>query len=209
MLTQSATLYSTNSKGSRSLLGVTLSNFYSISDMRKHFLKSPVAQRVQEGTTLQLPCQAPESDPKAEVRRIVKWNMCFCVCRGRESRCGKSEIGETSGPVGWPYTFNEPRTQWTKLDYVTSNRLTQRILQLTWYKDGAIVAPDANVIRASDGSLIMSAARLSDSGNYTCEATNVANSRKTDPVEVQVFGELVVGCWYLKGWMFITLQNDK
>lgn len=38
--------------------------------MRKHFLKSPVAQRVQEGTTLQLPCQAPESDPKAEVCSI-------------------------------------------------------------------------------------------------------------------------------------------
>ncbi|CAP37084.2 Protein CBR-UNC-5 [Caenorhabditis briggsae] len=97
--------------------------------MRKHFLKSPVAQRVQEGTTLQLPCQAPESDPKAE---------------------------------------------------------------LTWYKDGVVVQPDANVIRASDGSLIMSAARLSDSGNYTCEATNVANSRRTDPVEVQIY---VDGGW--------------
>ncbi|CAI2351792.1 unnamed protein product [Caenorhabditis sp. 36 PRJEB53466] len=97
--------------------------------MRKHFLKSPVAQRVQEGTTLQLPCQAPESDPKAE---------------------------------------------------------------LAWYKDGNVVQADANVIRASDGSLIMSAARLTDSGNYTCEAVNVANSRKTDPVEVQVY---VDGGW--------------
>uniref|UniRef100_A0A8R1IJ58 Ig-like domain-containing protein n=1 Tax=Caenorhabditis japonica TaxID=281687 RepID=A0A8R1IJ58_CAEJA len=97
--------------------------------MRKHFLKSPVAQRVQEGTTLQLPCQAPESDPKAE---------------------------------------------------------------LTWYKNGVVVAADANVIRASDGSLIMSAARLSDSGNYSCEATNVANSRRTDPVEVQIY---VDGGW--------------
>lgn len=63
------------------------------------------------------------------------------------------------------------------------------VLQLTWYKDGVVVQPDANVIRASDGSLIMSAARLSDSGNYTCEATNVANSRKTDPVEVQIYGK--------------------
>ncbi|CAB3409051.1 unnamed protein product [Caenorhabditis bovis] len=97
--------------------------------MRKHFLKTPVAQRVAEGSTVQLPCQAPESDPKA---------------------------------------------------------------QLTWYKDGEVIASDANVILASDGSLILSAARLSDSGNYSCEATNVANSRRTDSAQVHVY---VDGGW--------------
>ncbi|CAI5448044.1 unnamed protein product [Caenorhabditis angaria] len=97
--------------------------------MRKHFLKSPVAQRVAEGTTLQLPCQSPESDPKS---------------------------------------------------------------QLTWYKDGQIVAADSNIILASDGSLILSAARLSDSGTYSCEATNIANSRRTDGVDVQIY---VDGGW--------------
>ncbi|CAD6194646.1 unnamed protein product [Caenorhabditis auriculariae] len=98
--------------------------------MRKHFLKSPAtSQRVAEGSTVQLPCQAPESDPKS---------------------------------------------------------------QLSWQKDGRPLQPDANLIFASDGSLILSAARLSDSGNYTCEATNLANVRRTDVSQLNVF---VNGGW--------------
>lgn len=98
--------------------------------MRKHFIKTPTSSKVAEGATVQLGCQAPESDPKA---------------------------------------------------------------QLTWYHNGAeVTIGDSNVILASDGSLILSSARLSDSGNYSCEATNVANSRRTDPAELHVY---VNGGW--------------
>ena len=61
-------------------------------------------------------------------------------------------------------------------------------LQLIWLKDGQEVKKDANVILGSDGSLIISAARLSHSGNYTCEAHNIANRRTTDPAQLNVYG---------------------
>lgn len=49
---------------------------------------------------------------------------------------------------------------------------------------------DANLILAGDGSLIISATRLVDSGNYSCEAKNLANRRVTDPAEIVVYGML-------------------
>ncbi|VDL86107.1 unnamed protein product [Nippostrongylus brasiliensis] len=35
--------------------------------MRKHFVQSPTSDRVPEGSTVQLHCVAPESDPKAQL----------------------------------------------------------------------------------------------------------------------------------------------
>jgi leucine-rich repeat transmembrane protein FLRT len=49
---------------------------------------------------------------------------------------------------------------------------------------------DSNIILANDGSLIISAARLIDSGNYTCEAHNIAQRRATDPAIITVYGQL-------------------
>uniref|UniRef100_A0A1I7X713 Ig-like domain-containing protein n=1 Tax=Heterorhabditis bacteriophora TaxID=37862 RepID=A0A1I7X713_HETBA len=124
----------------------TLFEHVTIDDMRKHFVQSPTSERVPEGSTVQLQCVAPESDPKA---------------------------------------------------------------QLTWLKDGAQLEKlaDSNVIYANDGSLIISAARLGDSGNYSCEASNIANRRSTDPAWLNVYGQSIawdsdnlyfqVTCFYL------------
>uniref|UniRef100_F1KSM2 Netrin receptor UNC5 n=1 Tax=Ascaris suum TaxID=6253 RepID=F1KSM2_ASCSU len=67
-------------------------------------------------------------------------------------------------------------------------------VELFWLKDGREIErqSDSNIIIANDGSLIISAARLSDSGNYTCEARNVANKRSTDPAQITVY---VDGQW--------------
>lgn len=65
------------------------------------------------------------------------------------------------------------------------------VLQIFWLKDGREIErrADSNVILANDGSLIISSARVSDSGNYSCEARNVANKRRTDPAQISVYGE--------------------
>lgn len=59
-----------------------------------------------------------------------------------------------------------------------------------WLKDGKEIErhSDPNIIIANDGSLILSAARLSDSGSYTCEARNIASKRTTDPAHILVYG---------------------
>lgn len=57
---------------------------------------------------------------------------------------------------------------------------------------------DSNLILANDGSLIISAARLSDAANYTCEARNIANRRITEPAELTVYGLSFLLCFLPK-----------
>jgi hypothetical protein len=88
-----------------------------------------------------------------------------------------------------------------------------------WHKDGQqLQFPDSsltdhrrqqaassqNLIQAGDGSLILSAARLSDSGNYSCEARNMANRRVTEPAEIAVYGE---HCRLISDKFFILLLS--
>ncbi|KAI6222467.1 Netrin receptor UNC5 [Aphelenchoides fujianensis] len=69
-------------------------------------------------------------------------------------------------------------------------------VEVFWQRNGHEISSnhDSNLILANDGSLIISAVRLSDSANYTCEARNLANRRLTDPAELVVY---VDGGWSL------------
>ncbi|KAI3411949.1 hypothetical protein GPALN_002005 [Globodera pallida] len=66
--------------------------------------------------------------------------------------------------------------------------------EVHWHKNGQTVhfAPGSPLIQAADGSLIISAARLADSGNYTCEARNPANRRLSEAAQLEVY---VDGIW--------------
>lgn len=50
------------------------------------------------------------------------------------------------------------------------------------------VAQDTNLIISNDGNLIISQARLSDVGNYSCGAQNVVGRRLSDPALLSVYG---------------------
>lgn len=59
-----------------------------------------------------------------------------------------------------------------------------------WIKDGENidVLKDINFIISNEGNLIISQARFSDLGNYTCGAQNVANRRLSESAFLTVFG---------------------
>lgn len=61
-----------------------------------------------------------------------------------------------------------------------------------WLKDGMEIdtANDRNFIISSEGDLIITQARLRDTGNYTCGARNIVTEKFSDPVPFVVYGKL-------------------
>ena len=62
-----------------------------------------------------------------------------------------------------------------------------------WKFNGRTVNPalDRNFLVTGEGHLIIVAARLADTGNYTCVAENIANLRFSDPAAVTVYGKKI------------------
>ena len=59
-----------------------------------------------------------------------------------------------------------------------------------WLKDGApLEADDRNFIQSAAGHLLILQARMQDSANYTCVASNSALERHSPPAEVTVYGK--------------------
>ncbi|GMT24420.1 hypothetical protein PFISCL1PPCAC_15717 [Pristionchus fissidentatus] len=70
--------------------------------------------------------------------------------------------------------------------------LSHPIPTIEWTKDGESISLDNYRIMASDGSLLLSSARLQDGGSYVCTARNVAGSRVAPPAHIHVY---VDGGW--------------
>ena len=59
-----------------------------------------------------------------------------------------------------------------------------------WLKNGVRIENDPNFIQSSTGHLLMLQARMMDTANYTCVASNEAIERQSTPAQVTVFGKI-------------------
>ena len=69
-----------------------------------------------------------------------------------------------------------------------------RCLQVSWLKNDEPLNREARVSARADHNLMVSEAPLSDSGNYTCLASNIVAKRRSGNAAVVVYGELGSCC---------------
>lgn len=61
--------------------------------------------------------------------------------------------------------------------------------RIYWLRGGQPLQSDTSVIVSSEGHLLISQARVQDSGNYTCVAENIAAKRMASSAQITVYGK--------------------
>jgi len=81
-------------------------------------------------------------------------------------------------------------------------------MQVEWLKNEELVSSleDINIDTRADHNLIINEARLSDSGNYTCLASNIVARRRSATATVIVFGMEACFLWNIIYMIHFTLS---
>ncbi|CAG7733197.1 unnamed protein product, partial [Allacma fusca] len=86
-----------------------------------------------------------------------------------------------------PYSKNIEIESQTELRCIPPDGVPHTVI--SWLRDGRIIDPkrDANYILTADGHLLIAQTRLSDMGNYSCVAENIASRRVSEPALLTVY----------------------
>lgn len=61
--------------------------------------------------------------------------------------------------------------------------------RISWLRNGQPLQTDTSILVTSEGHLLISQARVQDTGNYTCVAENIVAKRQATPAQIAVYGE--------------------
>lgn len=88
-----------------------------------------------------------------------------------------------------PYTKSVELDSQTELRCIPPSGVPPPVI--SWVRDTRIIDPkqDPNYIITADGHLLIAQIRLSDMGNYSCVAENIANKRTSEPGLLTVYGK--------------------
>jgi netrin receptor unc-5 len=91
-----------------------------------------------------------------------------------------------------PYSKNVEVGSQTEMRCIPPDGVPTTVI--SWIRDGQIIDPkrDPNYIITADGHLLIAQTRLSDMGNYSCVAENIASRRVSEPSLLTVYGKLIM-----------------